>query len=62
MSVRRVIRKRIRRHEDGLDLAMDLNADIVVNVGRTPPDSEDDERPPEHSTPTEDTPEEREEP
>ena len=33
--MRRVIRKRIRRHEDGLDLAIDFNADVVVNTGRS---------------------------
>ena len=60
MNVRRVIRKRIRRHEDGLDLAMDLNADIVVNVGRSTPEA-DDERQPKDSTHDEDTPQEREE-
>jgi hypothetical protein len=31
--MRRVIRKRIRRKEPGLDLAVDFNADIAVNLG-----------------------------
>lgn len=31
--MRRTIRKRIRRQADGLDLALDLNADIAINVG-----------------------------
>jgi hypothetical protein len=29
----RVIRKRIRRKTDGVDLALDLNADVAINVG-----------------------------
>jgi hypothetical protein len=33
-QMRRVIRKQIRRTEDGLDLHVDVNADIAVNVGR----------------------------
>jgi hypothetical protein len=32
--MRRVIRKSIRRKEDGLDLAMDINADVQINVAR----------------------------
>jgi hypothetical protein len=35
--MRRVIRKRIRHQEDGLDLAVDFNADVAVNVGRSRP-------------------------
>jgi hypothetical protein len=35
--MRRVIRKQIRHKEDGLDLAVDFNADVVVNVGRSRP-------------------------
>jgi hypothetical protein len=31
--MRRVIRKRIRHQEDGLDLAADINAEIAFNVG-----------------------------
>jgi hypothetical protein len=64
--VRKVIRQRIRRREDGLDLAVDLNADIAVNVGRsqrgTKPDASSDERLPEDSTTSEDEPDEREDP
>lgn len=33
--MRRVIRKRIRRREPGLDMVVDLNADIAVNLGRS---------------------------
>jgi hypothetical protein len=32
--MRRVIRERIRKRGRGLDLALDLNADIAVNLGR----------------------------
>jgi hypothetical protein len=32
--MRRVIRKRIRHTEPGVDLAADINADIAINVGR----------------------------
>jgi hypothetical protein len=45
--MRRVIRKRIRRTEDGLDLAVDFNADIAINVGGSRPrpvDEQDGER------------------
>jgi hypothetical protein len=35
--MRRVIRKSIRRKEDGLDLALDVNADIAINVGTSQP-------------------------
>jgi hypothetical protein len=35
VQVRRVIRKRIRRREPGLDMAVDFNADIAVNLGRS---------------------------
>jgi len=35
--MRRVIRRRIRHKEDGLDLAADFNADIAINVGRSRP-------------------------
>jgi hypothetical protein len=35
--MRRVIRKRVRHKEDGLDLALDFNADIAINVGRSGP-------------------------
>jgi hypothetical protein len=47
VSVRRVIRKQIRRREDGLDVAVDFNADVAVNVGRSqvvPADSEESGR------------------
>jgi hypothetical protein len=45
--MRRVIHKSIRRKEDGLDLAMDINADVQINVarGRVPqhdPQAEDE--------------------
>ena len=40
--MRRVIRKRIRRKEDGLDLAIDFNADIVINTGATGTDDGDE--------------------
>ena len=32
--MRRVIRRRIRHTQDGLDVAIDFNADVAVNVGR----------------------------
>jgi hypothetical protein len=35
--MRKVIRKHIRHTEDGLDLAVDLDADIAINVGRSRP-------------------------
>jgi hypothetical protein len=35
--MRKVIRKRIRHKEEGLDLALDLNADVAINVGRSRP-------------------------
>ena len=35
--MRRVIRKSIRRKEEGLDLAVDFNADIVINTGSSRP-------------------------
>jgi hypothetical protein len=51
--MRKVIRRRIRHTEDGLDLAIDFNADIAVNVGGAetqdpppdppPPDDNDEE-------------------
>ena len=31
--MRQVIRRRIRRKTDGVDLAVDFNADVAVNVG-----------------------------
>ncbi len=34
LGMRRIIRKRVRHSQDGLDLAIDLNADLVINVGR----------------------------
>jgi hypothetical protein len=66
--MRRVIRKRIRRKEDGLDLAVDFNADIAVNVGRSnartvagaEKPAEDDEPP--EQTATRDTEQEGKEP
>jgi hypothetical protein len=33
--MRKVIRKRIRHREEGIDLALDLNADVAINVGRS---------------------------
>ena len=36
--MRKVIRRRIRHTEDGLDLAVDFNADVAINVGRPRPD------------------------
>jgi hypothetical protein len=33
--MRRVIRQRIRRSGEGVDLAADINAEIVINVGRS---------------------------
>ena len=47
--MRRVIRRRIRHTEDGLDLAVDFNADIAINVGR----AEADEPPPDPPPPDE---------
>jgi hypothetical protein len=43
--MRRVIRKRIRHRDGGIDLAADLNAVIAVNDGRVrvPEDGTDDE-------------------
>ena len=35
--MRRVIRKRIRHKQDGVDLAIDFNADVAINVGRSRP-------------------------
>jgi hypothetical protein len=31
--MRRVIKKRIRRSGEGVDIALDLNADVAINVG-----------------------------
>jgi hypothetical protein len=31
--MRRVIRKRIRQKTEGVDLALDLNADVAINTG-----------------------------
>ena len=42
--MRRVIRRQIRHKEDGLDLAVDFNADVAINVGRARPAAAD-ERP-----------------
>jgi hypothetical protein len=42
MVMRRVVHKRIRRTEDGVDLAIDFNADIAINVGPTRPAAERD--------------------
>ena len=39
--MRRVIRKRVRHQEDGLDLAIDFNADVAINVGRSRPAAAD---------------------
>ena len=47
--MRRVIRRRIRHTEDGVDLAVDFNADISINVG--PADAE--EPPPDPPPPDE---------
>ena len=47
--MRRVIRRRIRHTEDGLDLAVDFNADVAVNAG--PADAE--EPPPDPPPPPE---------
>ena len=33
--MRRIVRKRIRRTGDGLDLVADLNVEISTNVGRS---------------------------
>jgi hypothetical protein len=35
--MRRVIRRRIRHTEDGLDVAVDFNADVSINVGQSRP-------------------------
>ena len=56
--MRRVIRKRVRHKEDGLDLALDFNADIAINVGRSRPAPVTDaapeaDREPEPRAPTE---------
>lgn len=56
--MRRVIRKRVRHKEDGLDLAVDFNADIAINVGRSRPDADpppapERDREPERPAPTE---------
>jgi hypothetical protein len=52
--MRRVIRRRIRRKENGLDLAVDLNADVAVNVGRSRPGQVADAGAPEDTRPAED--------
>jgi hypothetical protein len=65
--MRRVIRKRIRRKEDGLDLAIDFNADIAINTGGSRPAPAHDapageaDRPPEQPAPDH-GPDERKEP
>ena len=33
--MRRVIRRRIRHTQDGLDVAVDFNADVAINVGQS---------------------------
>jgi hypothetical protein len=45
--MRRVIRRRIRHTEDGLDVAVDFNADVAINVGgrEEEPPPEDDPAP-----------------
>jgi hypothetical protein len=58
--MRRVIRKRVRHKTEGVDLALDLNADVAINTGgprvaREERDRRRDEDPPER-------PGEREEP
>lgn len=58
--MRRVIRKRIRRTMDGLDLAADLNVQIEANVGRgsarvTPRDDTSESERPEPAHPHEAT-------
>lgn len=40
--MRRVIRKRIRRKADGVDLALDLDATFAVNLGPRPAQPERD--------------------
>jgi hypothetical protein len=63
--MRRVIRKRIRRREPGLDVAVDFNADIAVNLGRShqpaaaDPDADDERSGPDDPA-TEANPTERE--
>ncbi len=43
--MRRTVRKRIRRQGGGVDLAIDLNIDVVTNVGGTRPHAEHDAGP-----------------
>jgi hypothetical protein len=40
MEIRKVIRRRIRLQEGGVDFRGDLNAVIAANVGRTEPAAE----------------------
>ena len=35
MSGQRSIRRRVRYHADGVDIAADISAEIAVNVGRS---------------------------
>ena len=35
MNGQRSIRRRIRHHADGIDVAADINAEIAVNTGRS---------------------------
>ena len=35
--MRRVIRRRFRHTEDGLDVAVDFSADVAINVGQSRP-------------------------
>ena len=51
--MRRVIRRRIRHREDGVNLAIDFNADVVVNVAGA-----DSEEPPPDPPPPEENDEE----
>jgi hypothetical protein len=37
MAMRRVIRRRIRHTEEGLNVAIDFNADVAINTGQDRP-------------------------
>jgi hypothetical protein len=63
--MRRVIRRRIRHTEEGLDLAVDFNADVSINVGQSrpaPADEGEEPRPREVPDPSEASEEEGKQP
>src|SRR3954452_8798998 len=52
VQVKRIIRKRIRRVGNGIDLAADVNADVQVNVGSRRSTSAPASRPPSAGAPS----------